>query len=82
MNEISGRIFVITGGASLIRSHLTDALPAGGGAEVRSVKNFALGSPVPIAHLTGNPTVGAASLASVFGDFDVERRPRLQLGSS
>ncbi len=57
MNDVSGRTFVITGGASLIGSHLTDALLAGGAAEVRLVENFALGSPDTIAHLSGNPKV-------------------------
>ncbi|TDR92880.1 UDP-glucose 4-epimerase [Enterovirga rhinocerotis] len=46
-----GRTFLITGGASLIGSHLADQLLDRGAAEVRLLENFALGSPDTIAHL-------------------------------
>jgi UDP-glucose 4-epimerase len=57
MNPVENRIFLITGGASLIGSHLADALLAGGAAEVRLLENFALGSPDTIAHLVGDKRV-------------------------
>jgi len=57
MNPVENRIFLITGGASLIGSHLADALLEGGAAEVRLLENFALGSPDTIAHLVGNKRV-------------------------
>jgi UDP-glucose 4-epimerase len=57
MNKVSGCKFLITGGASLIGSHLADALLAGGAAEVRLLENFALGSPDTIAHLIGDSRV-------------------------
>lgn len=47
----AGRIYLITGGASLIGSHLTDALLEAGAREVRLLDNFALGTPDTIAHL-------------------------------
>jgi len=52
-----GKTYVITGGASLIGSHITDALLAAGAAEVRLLDNFALGTPDMIAHLTGDARV-------------------------
>jgi UDP-glucose 4-epimerase len=48
---VAGRIYLITGGASLIGSHLTDALLEAGAGEVRLLDNFALGTPDTIAHL-------------------------------
>lgn len=56
-HEISNAKYLITGGASLIGSHLADALLAAGAAEVRLLDNFALGTPDMIAHLQGDPRV-------------------------
>lgn len=53
----AGKTYLITGGASLIGSHLTDALLAAGAAEVRLLDNFALGTPDMIAHLMGDARV-------------------------
>ncbi len=53
----AGKSYLITGGASLIGSHLTDALLAAGAAEVRLLDNFALGTPDMIAHLAGDKRV-------------------------
>jgi len=47
----SGKIYLVTGGASLIGSHLADALLAAGAREVRLLDNFALGTPDTIGHL-------------------------------
>lgn len=47
----TGKTFLITGGASLIGSHLADALLAEGAAGIRLLDNFALGTPETIAHL-------------------------------
>ncbi|MFM7416343.1 MAG: NAD-dependent epimerase/dehydratase family protein, partial [Alphaproteobacteria bacterium] len=55
--EIQGNAYLITGGASLIGSHLADALLAAGAAEVRLLDNFALGSNEMIAHLLGDSRV-------------------------
>jgi UDP-glucose 4-epimerase len=49
--------FVITGGASLIGSHVADRLLAEGAAQVVLLDNFSLGTPQAIAHLDGNPRV-------------------------
>ena len=57
MAVIAGARFLITGGASLIGSHLADALLAAEAAEVRLLDNFSLGTPDVIAHLDGNPRV-------------------------
>ncbi len=57
MPEIAGNRFLITGGASLIGSHVTDALLAAGAAEVRLLDNYALGTPEVIAHLAGDTRV-------------------------
>lgn len=57
MAAIAGARFLITGGASLIGSHLADALLAAEAAEVRLLDNFSLGTPDVIAHLDGNPRV-------------------------
>jgi len=57
MPEIAGSRFLITGGASLIGSHITDALLAAGAIEVRLFDNFALGTPEMIGHLEGDPRV-------------------------
>ncbi|MFM7610891.1 MAG: NAD-dependent epimerase/dehydratase family protein [Alphaproteobacteria bacterium] len=55
--EIQGHAYLITGGASLIGSHLADALLAAGAAEVRLLDNFTLGSNEMIAHLLGDSRV-------------------------
>ncbi len=55
--EISGGKFVITGGASLIGSHVADALLAGGAGEVVLLDNFSLGTPETVAHLGGDARV-------------------------
>ena len=57
MAAIAGARFLITGGASLIGSHVADALLAGGAAEVRLLDNFSLGTPDVIAHLDGDPRI-------------------------
>ncbi len=57
MPQISGQTFLITGGASLIGSHLADALLAEGAAEVRLLDNFALGAPELVRHLDGDSRV-------------------------
>lgn len=48
---IRGKTFVITGGASLIGSHIADQLLAAGAARVRLFDNFSLGSVDNIAHI-------------------------------
>lgn len=53
----TGKTWLITGGASLIGSHLTDALLDAGAAEVRLLDNFALGTPDTIAHLLADKRV-------------------------
>ncbi|WP_224405266.1 NAD-dependent epimerase/dehydratase family protein [Afifella sp. IM 167] len=55
--KIDGATFLITGGASLIGSHLTDLLLEHGAREVRLLENFALGTPETIAHLLGDERV-------------------------
>jgi UDP-glucose 4-epimerase len=55
--QISGGKFVITGGASLIGSHVADALLAGDAGEVVLLDNFSLGTPETVAHLDGEPRV-------------------------
>lgn len=57
MHEVASKAYLITGGASLIGSHLADALLAGGAAEVRLLDNFALGTPETIAHLLAESRV-------------------------
>lgn len=49
--EIAGGRFVITGGASLIGSHVADQLLSDGAREVVLLDNFALGTPQAVAHL-------------------------------
>ena len=55
--QISGGKFVITGGASLIGSHVADRLLAEGAGEVVLLDNFSLGTPETVAHLDGEPRV-------------------------
>ncbi|MEY3730327.1 MAG: hypothetical protein RLZZ57_1083 [Pseudomonadota bacterium] len=57
MLSAKGKTYLITGGASLIGSHLADALLAAGAAEIRLLDNFALGSSDMIAHLAGDSRV-------------------------
>ena len=57
MHDVKGKAYIITGGASLIGSHLADALLEAGAAEVRLLDNFALGTPDTIAHLQAEPRV-------------------------
>jgi UDP-glucose 4-epimerase len=57
MAEVAGKAYLITGGASLIGSHLADALLAADASEVRLLDNFALGTPDTIAHLLAEPRV-------------------------
>jgi UDP-glucose 4-epimerase len=56
MNITGGR-FVITGGASLIGSHIADALLSQGAREVVLVDNFSLGTPQTINHLLNDERV-------------------------
>ena len=55
--DIAGGRFVVTGGASLIGSHVTDRLLAEGAGEVVLLDNFALGTPETVAHLADEPRV-------------------------
>lgn len=55
--QIPAGKFVVTGGASLIGSHVADQLLEQGAAEVVLLDNFALGTPEAIAHLAGDPRV-------------------------
>lgn len=50
-------IYLITGGASLIGSHIADQLLAAGAREVRLLDNYSLGTPATIAHLNDEPRV-------------------------
>jgi UDP-glucose 4-epimerase len=54
---VAGKAYLITGGASLIGSHLADQLLMDGAAEVRLLDNFALGTPETIAHLAGDARI-------------------------
>ena len=55
--DINGGRFVITGGASLIGSHVADALLAQGAREVVLLDNFSLGTPETVGHLADDPRV-------------------------
>lgn len=55
--NIGGGRFVITGGASLIGSHVADQLVAQGAREVILLDNFALGTPETVAHLAEDARV-------------------------
>lgn len=55
--DISGGRFVITGGASLIGSHVADQLLAQGAREVVLLDNFSLGTPETVGHLADDPRV-------------------------
>ena len=54
---VQDQAFLITGGASLIGSHIADQLLAAGAATVRLFDNFSLGSHDNIAHLQGDARV-------------------------
>ncbi|WP_149537498.1 NAD-dependent epimerase/dehydratase family protein [Siccirubricoccus phaeus] len=56
-HAIAGNSYLVTGGASLIGSHLADALLAAGAREVRLLDSLALGTPDMIAHLQAEPRV-------------------------
>ena len=56
-HTIDGRTYLITGGASLVGSHIADQLLAAGAAEVRLLDNYSLGTPETIAHLADNDRV-------------------------
>jgi UDP-glucose 4-epimerase len=55
--EIAQGKFIVTGGASLIGSHLAEQLLAGGAREVVLLDNYALGSPETVKSLLGDPKV-------------------------
>lgn len=55
--KIADGCFVITGGASLIGSHVADRLLAEGARKVVLLDNFALGTPDAVAHLEGDDRV-------------------------
>lgn len=55
--QIENGKFVITGGASLIGSHVADQLLAKGAAKVVLLDNFSLGTPAAVAHLEGDDRV-------------------------
>src|SRR5579862_6554865 len=50
-------IYLITGGASLIGSHIADELLRQNAREVRLLDNYSLGTPATIAHLEGDTRV-------------------------
>jgi UDP-glucose 4-epimerase len=56
-HSCSGKSYLITGGASLIGSHIADRLLEAGAGEVRLLDNFSLGTPETIAHLENAPRV-------------------------
>lgn len=55
--QIQGNKFVVTGGASLIGSHVADRLLAEGAGEVVLLDNFSLGTPETVSHLEGDKRV-------------------------
>lgn len=55
--QIAGSKFVVTGGASLIGSHVADKLLADGAREVVLLDNFSLGTPETVSHLSGDDRV-------------------------
>jgi UDP-glucose 4-epimerase len=55
--RIADGSFVVTGGASLIGSHVADRLLTEGAAKVVLLDNFALGTPAAVAHLDGDSRV-------------------------
>ena len=55
--HVAKGIYLITGGASLIGSHIADQLLADGAKEVRLLDNYSLGTPSTIAHLNDEPRI-------------------------
>lgn len=55
--QIGQKKFLLTGGASLIGSHVSDLLLAQGAAEIVLFDNFSLGTPEAIQHLAADPRV-------------------------
>lgn len=55
--DVAKGVYLITGGASLIGSHIADQLLADGAHEVRLLDNYSLGTPSTIAHLNDEPRV-------------------------
>lgn len=55
--KIAGGKFVVTGGASLIGSHVAERLLGQGASEVVLLDNFALGSPDTVRSLLGDPRI-------------------------
>jgi UDP-glucose 4-epimerase len=55
--SVAGKAYLVTGGASLIGSHLADALLAADAREVRLLDNFTLGTPDMVSHLLADPRV-------------------------
>lgn len=55
--QIAGGKFVVTGGASLIGSHVADHLLEAGAREVVLLDNFSLGTPETVAHLLADDRV-------------------------
>jgi UDP-glucose 4-epimerase len=55
--KIAERKFVITGGASLIGSHVAEQLISQGAREVVLLDNYALGSPDTVRSLLENPRI-------------------------
>lgn len=55
--KIAGGTFLITGGVSLVGSHIAEQLLAQGAAKVILFDNFSLGTPDTVAFLEGNPKV-------------------------
>jgi UDP-glucose 4-epimerase len=56
-HDCTGKSYLITGGASLIGSHIADHLLAAGAGEIRLLDNFSLGTPGTIAHLESDPRI-------------------------
>jgi len=57
MNPIQGKKFLVTGGAGLVGSHITDQLLAGGAARVRIMDNFLRGREDNLAEAMGSGRV-------------------------
>jgi UDP-glucose 4-epimerase len=55
--QIPGGKFVVTGGASLIGSHVAEQLLSQGAREVVLLDNYALGSPDTVKSLLGDPRI-------------------------
>jgi UDP-glucose 4-epimerase len=55
--DVAKGVYLITGGASLIGSHIADQLLGDGAQEVRLLDNYSLGTPSTIAHLNNEPRI-------------------------